>query len=114
MKKYFFTHLIEYESIFIEFEKLEFSEDEKKHLAHLIDENLHHKVLDAVLSELNEEDKKTFLLHLHKDEHEKIWELLNKRVDNIEDKIKKAAEELKAEIHKDLKEAHKLKEKKII
>lgn len=108
MKK-FYTHLIEIDSIIVELEKLNLSESEKLHLAGLIDSSLHHIVLDAILSELGEEDKKAFLRHLESDDQEKIWEHLNSKVDNIEDKIKKAAEGLKEEIHKDLKEAHKIK-----
>lgn len=109
--KRFYTHLIEYESILVELDKLELSDDEKRHLAALIDENLHHKILDAVLSELSEEDKKTFLLYHHHNEHDKLWKLLNEKVDKIEDKIKKAADDLKEEMRKDIKESQRLRDK---
>ncbi len=112
MKRYFYTHLVEYESILVELDKLDLSEDERKHLAKLIDESLHHKILDAVLSELSEEDKKTFLLHHHREEHDKLWKLLNEKVDKIEEKIKKAADDLKDEMKKDIQESQRLKDKK--
>jgi hypothetical protein len=107
--KHFYSHLIEIEEIIIELDKLDLSKDQKIHLAGLIDSSLHHTILDAVLSELSEQDKKVFMNYLQTGEHEKIWGLLNTRVDKIEDKIKKAADDLKQELHKDIKEA---KEKK--
>jgi len=53
--------------------------------------------------------KKEFLQHVTSDNHDKVWELLNNKVDHIEEKIQTAAEELKRELHKDIQEA---KEKK--
>ena len=108
----FYTHLIDIESVLIELDELDLSDREKHHLTDLLDANLHNTVLDAVLSELSEEDKKFFLKHLAEDDHNKIWEFLNDKVDNIEDKIKIAAEDLKKEIHKDISEA-KIQDKKI-
>lgn len=105
MKRYFYTHLIEIDSVFIELEKLDLSEIEKKQLAHLIDSNLHHHILDAILSELNMEDKKLFMEHLSKENEKKIWHFLNAKTDNIEEKIKQAVEELKEKLHKDIKES---------
>ena len=107
--KYFYSHLIEIESIVIELDKMDLTKEQKIHLAGLIDSSLHHTVLDAVLSELAPQDKKVFLKHLEENDHSKIWEFLNSHVDKIEDKIKKTADDLKQELHKDIKEA---KEKK--
>lgn len=105
MAKQFYTHLVDIESIVVELDKLDLTDKQKLHLTTLIDSTLHHHILDTVLSELSEEDKHIFLEHLSKRDHEKIWELLNSKVDRIEDKIKQAADELKQEIHKDIKEA---------
>lgn len=103
--KHFYSHLIEIESIIVELDKLDLSQEQKIHLAGLIDSSLHHTILDAVLSELTPSDKRVFLNHLKEDDHSKIWKFLNEKVDNIEDKIKKAAGDLKTQLHKDLKEA---------
>lgn len=103
--KHFYSHLIEIESITLELDKFELDNDQKIHLASLVDSSLHHKILDAVLSELNEADKRIFLQHLKEANHDKIWKFLNGKVDNIEGKIKKAADDLKTELHKDLKKA---------
>lgn len=107
MKK-FYAHLVEMESIFIELDRMELSKQEKLHLAHLIDSSLHHTILDAIFSELSDQDKKIFMQHLTKDDHQKIWQFLNEKVDDIEIKIKKAAEDLTAELKKDLTEAERL------
>jgi len=103
--KHFYGHLIEIESIIIELDKLDLSEEQKIHLTGLIDSSLHHTILDAVLSELSPEDKKVFLNHLKDDDYSKIWQFLNEKVDNVEEKIKKTAEDLKRELHKDIKES---------
>lgn len=105
MKQQFYTHLIEIESIIIELDKLDLSQEQKIHLTGLIDSSLHHTILDAVLSELTPSDKRVFLNHLKECDHSKIWKFLNEKVDNIEERIKKAAGDLKNELHRDLKEA---------
>lgn len=107
--RYFYTHLIEIESIVTELDKLDLAPEQKNHLTNLIDSSLHHTVLDAVLSELPLSDKRVFLNHLKEDDHSQIWQFLNGKIDNIEEKIKKAASELKLELHQDLKEAAKKK-----
>lgn len=102
---FFYSHLIEIESIIVELDKLDLSKEQKHHLADLIDSSLHHTVLDAVLSELSPADKRVFINHLRENDHGKIWKFLNEKLENIEEKIKKAADGLKEELHKDLKEA---------
>lgn len=102
--KQFYSHLIEIESIAVELDKLDLSHEQKVHLAGLTDSSLHHTILDAVLSELSVSDKKIFLNHLKEGDHGKIWQFLNEKIDKVEEKIKKAADSLKLELHKDLKE----------
>ncbi|HBQ51167.1 hypothetical protein A3B42_05200 [Candidatus Daviesbacteria bacterium RIFCSPLOWO2_01_FULL_38_10] len=103
--KQFYAHLIEIESIVVELDKMNLSDAQKLHLTSLIDSSLHHTILDAVLSQLEDSDKKVFLNHLREDDHGKIWQLLNEKIDNIEDKIKKTADNLIKEMHKDMKKA---------
>ncbi len=105
--KYFFSHLIEIDSVIIELDKLDLSPEQKLHLAGLIDSSLYHTILDAVLSELTPAEKEIFLNHLKEDDKDKIWQFLNGKIDNIEIKIKKVADDLKEELQKDLKEAKK-------
>lgn len=106
--KYFYTHLIEIESLIVELDKLDLSLEERAHLASLVDSSLHHTILDVVLSQLSEEDKRVFLNHLQKNDHDKIWQFLTSKVDKIEEKIKVAAEDLKKQLYKDIREARKV------
>lgn len=103
--KYFYSHLIEIESVISELDKMELSDEERIHLAALLDSSLHHTILDAILSELPDQEKRVFLQHITEGNHDKIWKFLNEKIDGIEDKIKMVAEDLKKELHKDLKKA---------
>lgn len=103
--KQWYAHLVEFESILVELDKMDLSQAEKLHLAHLIDSSLHHIILDAIFSQLSDQDKKIFMQHLNKDDHQKIWQFLNEKIDGIEDKIRKVVADLKGELHKDLRSA---------
>jgi len=105
MKKQFYKDLVKTESLVIKINQLDLMEQEKVHLIALIDSSLHHSILDAVLSELSEGDKKLFLKHLADEEHDEVWKFLNNKVDNIEEKIKKTAEDLTEKLHADIEEA---------
>lgn len=109
MKHHFYSRIIEIESVIFELDKLDLSTDEKIHLATLIDSNLHQTILDTILSELSNSDKEIFFTHLNKNDHDKIWQHLIEKVENIEGKIKKAAEDLKEDLHKDIKKVHRMK-----
>ncbi len=106
---YFYSKLVTIEEIWEELSSLDLSIPERKHLAELLDSSLHHTILDAILSELSDQDKKVFLSNLSENDHSKIWSFLNGKVDNIEEKIKKTAEDLKSELKKDLKEVKRTK-----
>ncbi len=107
MKKYFYSHVVETSSISLALADMDLTKEERKHLIDLAQENLHHAILEAVLSELSEKDKQEFLVLLASDEHDKIWKLLSERVDHIEDKIKQTAQDLKKELHNDIEESKK-------
>jgi hypothetical protein len=104
MKNNFYSHLVETSIISLELGDLDLAKDERMHLIQLAEDNIHHAILDAILSELSESDKKVFLHHLSKADHDKVWKHLKKKIENIEDKIKSAAESIKKELHKDIKE----------
>lgn len=105
MKQHFYSHIIETDSLVVAINAMQFTDKEKSHLISLIDSSLHHTVLDAILSELSLEDKQIFLRYMISNEDDKIWEHLNNKVDNIEEKIKKAANEIKKQLHDDLSQA---------
>lgn len=107
--KYFYSHLIEIDSIISSLDEMDLTDEEKLHLAKLLDSSLHHTILDAILSQLSDSDKRAFMQHVSGGDHDGIWKFLNEKIDGVEDKIKKAAEDLKNELHEDIKEAHKFK-----
>ncbi|MBI2018014.1 hypothetical protein HYS92_03100 [Candidatus Daviesbacteria bacterium] len=107
--KTFYSHLIEVESLIVELDSLDLTPEQKLHLTSIVDSSLHHTILDAILSQLSQEDKIIFLRHLEENNHDKIWQFLNNKVDNIESKVKDAAENLKKELQEDIKKS---KEKK--
>jgi len=105
MVKHFYSFIIETESLFLEIDSLEISDSEKEHLKSLAESHIHNSILDSIMSELNFDDKKMFVQHINTKNHDKIWEFLRSKIDDIEDKIKEAAQVVKKELHKDLKEA---------
>ena|SRR5258708_1909567 len=107
--KYFYSHIISIESLTIELDQMDLSKEEKIYLAQLADQTIHNAILEAILSELTPQEKIIFIEHLKNDNHEKLWKLLNERVDKIEDKIKTTADEVKKGLEEDIQEARKLK-----
>lgn len=86
---------------------MDLSEDERGHLLSLAETNIHATVINTVLSELSEEDKKIFLKNLVADNHEETWKHLLEKVQNIEEKLNRSLRELKKELLKDIEEAKK-------
>lgn len=107
MKKHFYHEVVETSSISLALAEMDMTNEERKHLVSLVEENLHHAILDAVLSELSDRDKQEFMELFAEGRDEEVWKLLRDRTDNIEDKIKKTADELKKELHEDIEESKK-------
>jgi hypothetical protein len=105
--KHFYSHLIEIHEIYLSISEIELSDEERGHLLSLAEANIHATVINTVLPELSEEDKKVFLKNLLSNQHEQTWEhLLGKAID-IESKISKSLKDLKKELLKDIEEARK-------
>lgn len=105
--KYFYSHIIETTEISLEIGNLDIPKEDRVKLIALAEENLHHSLLDLVLSHLSEDDKKTFLSHLVTENHQKAWEFVVNRVENAEQKIIDTALKIKSELKKDIKRAKK-------
>ncbi len=106
-KKKFYSHLVKTDNLKLALQSLDLDDKEYKHVEMLIESTIHHEIIDAILSELSEEDKKIFLKHLASDNNEKVWEYLMTKVDSVEEKIKKSAESLKKELYKDIEKSKK-------
>jgi hypothetical protein len=102
-KKYFYTHIVDTSILSLGLADVDMTPKERLHLISLIESNIHHEILDLILSELKPIDKQTFLAHLASENHDKVWKFLREKVDSIEEKIKKTAEDLKKELHEDIK-----------
>lgn len=103
MKKYFYSHFISIEILETELDSLSLNKSEKEELLELAHKNIHNEVMDTILSQLDEEDKKKFLKLVEEDEHGKIWDHLKKKTKNIEAKIKQAADQIRQELVEDIK-----------
>lgn len=109
MKKHFYSHLVEVESIHVELDALVLTHEEKQELIVLVHKSVHHSVMDTVLSHLKGADKKKFLSHVARDDHESIWKLLRETVADAEKKITAAYKALEKEFRADIRAAKKLK-----
>lgn len=104
MIKHFYSYHVEIESLIVEIESLPIKKHEKKHLISLAESQMHHAILDSILSELSSDDKKLFLVHLNSKNHDRVWKFLRSRINDIEDKIEKVVSDLRIELYKDIKE----------
>ena len=101
-KNHFYSSVVDINEVIVELDALDLNRSEKKKLAELAHLNLHTAIVDAVLSQLTDSDKKIFLELLAGDEHDKIWQQLNEKVEKIEDKITAAGEQVKKELRQDI------------
>ena len=102
MKKYFYSETVDFSWVLAELGNLDITEGEKKELVDIAHAHLHQIIQDAILSELSERDKKIFLANLEYENHERTWKHLNEKVEKVEEKIMKAAEDLKRNLRSDL------------
>jgi hypothetical protein len=109
-KKHFYSDMIGIQDIYVSLEELQLSSDEKQHLTTLLEANIHATVVNTVLPQLPEEEKKTFLKNLLANDHEKTWQHLNQYSQDIEAKISQSLSKLKAEILEDINQAKSKKE----
>lgn len=105
MTKHFYTHLIEIDTIEARLRELPIEDHERHELILIVHETIHHVVIDTVMSELSEDDKRILLNHIHAEDHPSIWTLLKEKIENVEDKIKAAVTRHTSDLHRDIDEA---------
>lgn len=103
--KHFYAHLTETTDIILELGELDLSPEERIHLLSLVEANIHSAVINTVLFNLSEENKKIFLSNLISNDHPKTWEHLNKSTKDLENKIKETIDSVKKELLKDIRKA---------
>ncbi|MDO8639047.1 MAG: hypothetical protein Q7R43_05725 [Candidatus Daviesbacteria bacterium] len=105
---YFYSHLVEIESVTLALDNMNLSYSQKKHLASLIDSTIHHTILDLIFSKLSKTDKELLVEKIKKNPEDKeIMKILNDKVENIDMEIKEAVSKLKKELHEDMEESQK-------
>ena len=106
MSSIFYDHLIILDEIDAEIKATAQSQGEKEELWQIVDETVHHRVMDAILSHLPREVHEEFLEKFAKSPHDRklISYLREKIKDDIEriihEEIAKLKKELLQEIHK--------------
>ena len=103
--KHFYTDIVEVDSIFVALDKMDLTSEELSQLKEMVESQVHQVVIDTVLSQLSEKDQKLFLTYLAHGRHDEILQHLKKNIEKVEEKIIKAVDELKNDLHADIKES---------
>jgi len=106
--KIFFDRLIVFEEIEVEINKVSTTKEEKQDLWQIVDEMIHHKVLDLLLGKLpkayHQEFMDKFLTAPH---DETLFTYLNAKIgDDVEKLIKQELDNLASDILKELKQGN--------
>lgn len=107
MSKLYYDHLIAYEEIELEISKISQSREEKEELWQIVDEMIHHKVLDLVLSKLPKDKHQEFMEKFVAAPHDEgLFDYLNDKIgDDVEKLIKTELDKLAKDILKEIKQS---------
>lgn len=105
MSKIFYDKYIVLEEIEVELDKLEMDHEERQELEHLIDEMIHHRVMDRLLTHLPRHHHAEFLDRFDRRPYdEALVRYLDQRIEkSVKEHIEEEIEKLKKEILEDLK-----------
>lgn len=105
MSKIFYDCFIKLEEIELELDKLEMDHEERQELEHLIDEMIHHRAMDRLLTHLPRHHHAEFLDRFHSRPYdEALIRYLDQRIEkSVKEHIEEEIEKLKKEILEDLK-----------
>lgn len=102
MEKHFYSHIIDIEKLLEALNTLEISWGEREELFQIAHSHIHHTIMDLILSELSDEDQEILIELMSNDDNDKIWNHLNNKIENIEQKITTAAHTIRDELHQDI------------
>ena len=107
MSKIFYDHLVIREEIDFELNRFQIDPEEQEELINLIDQTLHHHILNIILNHLPKEKHPEFITRLHADPNDGtlIDYLKTHAHPEIEAEIRKQAVKIKKEILADLKKS---------
>lgn len=105
MAKIFYDKYIILEEVEVELDKLEMAREEREELEHLIEEMVHHRVMDKILTHLPRHHHAEFLDHFHRRPYdEALIRYLDQRIEkSVKEHIEEEIKKLKEEILEDLK-----------
>lgn len=106
MSKIFYDHLTEIKDLLILLDKYDLDAVQKKEFINLIDETMHHHVIDIILEKLDIEKHELFLTHFHQNPNDSmLLEFLKIEVGpEMEKHIKNEADKIKKTILKEIKD----------
>jgi len=102
MKKQFYTHIIEVDTLYAQLDSLTLTASEKQDLIIIIDSTVHHVIIDIALTHLPQHAKKDFIAHVQSNKHKKAMLLLRSHIADIENIIKREVDILKNTFKKDI------------
>lgn len=107
MSRIFYDRFIILEEIEVELDNLGLEAEERQELDQLIDEMIHHRVLDRILTHLPKKHHTEFLEQFHKAPYDEgLIDYLNEKVErSVEEHIREEMEKLKKDILEDIKSA---------
>lgn len=96
--KSFYQNFVNLELFHQEFDRLGLSPEEREELFKILEEIYVQRLIDRVLDELPNEEKKKFMKILIKKAELDMIEFLREKVEDVENKLKKEVETLTAEL----------------
>ncbi|MBI3559170.1 hypothetical protein HY085_02130 [Candidatus Gottesmanbacteria bacterium] len=102
MAKIFYDHLVLREEITVELDKYAVTTEEKEELVQLMDETLHHQILNTILTHLPKDQHQEFLEKFHQAPHDAS---LLEYIKDFEQEIIKEAQKIKRDLLSEIKSA---------
>ncbi len=105
MSKLYYDHLIVLTDLESEINEVDLSFEEREELWHIVDEIIHQRILEMLLDELDEKHHEEFLEKHHETPYDEVVIVyLNDKIDeDVEELIKKEADNLQEEILQEIK-----------
>lgn len=102
MNKHFYSHIVDYSDLLDNLEDIQLSSKQRGNLAVIVESSLHHTIVDVILTQLHEDHRHIFLLHLIEDDHDKIWGFLDEYIDDPKALIEQSAQSMFEDFKKDI------------